>query len=131
MDGRAGTSGPETRGSDMKNTLKIILASALITAGAIKAGPALAETPSANLATRISYVSTADLDLSSQAGQHTLDVRIARAAREVCGKASDADLVDQNKARECRQDVIARASGERDALLAAASRGATIAVASR
>ena len=115
----------------MKNTLKIILASALITAGALRAAPALAESPSANFETRVSYVSTADLDLSSQAGQRKLDLRIAQAAREVCGKPSDADLVGQNRARECRQDVIARASGERDALLAAAGRGATIAVASR
>ena len=76
-------------------------------------------------------MSTADLDLSSQAGQRTLDLRIARAARDVCGKPSDADLVGQNKARECRQDVVARTSAERDALLAAAGRGATIAIASR
>ena len=115
----------------MKSTLKIILASALITAGAIKAAPALAETPSADVETRISYVQTADLDLSSKGGQRTLELRIAQAAREVCGKPSDSDLVGQSKARECRQDVVERASGERDALLAAAGRGATIAIASR
>ena len=115
----------------MKNTLKIILTSALITAGALRAAPALAEAPSADVQTRVSYVQTGDLDLSSKGGQRTLDVRIAQAAREVCGKPSDADLVGQNKARECRQDVIARTSGERDALLAAAGRGATIAIASR
>ena len=115
----------------MKNTLKIILASALITAGALKAAPALAETPSGNFETRISHVQTADLDLSSTAGQRKLDLRIAQAAREVCGKASDVDLVGQNKARECRQEVIARASADRGALLAAASHGATIAIAGR
>ena len=115
----------------MKNPYVIAIASALITAAGIKAAPALAEAPSANVETRVSYVRTADLDLSSKAGQRTLDLRIAQAAREVCGKPSDSDLVGQNKARECRQDVIARASGERDALLAAAGRGATIAVASR
>ena len=115
----------------MKNTLKIILTSALLTAGALRAAPALAEAPSANVETRISYVQTADLDLSSKSGQRTLDLRIAQAAREVCGNPSDSDLVGQNKARECRQDVVARASGERDALLAAAGRGATIAIASR
>jgi UrcA family protein len=115
----------------MKNTLKIILTSALITAGALRAAPALAEAPSADVQTRVSYVQTADLDLSSKSGQRTLDVRIAQAAREVCGKPSDADLVGQNKARECRQDVIARTSSERDGLLAAAGRGATIAIASR
>lgn len=115
----------------MKNTMKIILASALITAGALRAAPALAETPLANMETRVSYVQTADLDLSSKSGQRTLDLRIAQAAREVCGTPSESDLVGQNNARECRQDVIARTSGERDALLAAADRGATIAIASR
>jgi UrcA family protein len=115
----------------MKNPYAIALVSALITAGAIKAAPALAETPSANLETRVSYVQTADLDLSNQAGQRTLDLRIAQAAREVCGKASDSDLLGQNKARECRQDVISRATADRDVLLAAAGRGTKIAIASR
>ena len=131
MNGRAGKSGPETRGSDMKNPYVIALVSGLITAAGLRAAPALAEAPSANFETRVSYVQTADLDLSSKAGQQTLDVRIAQAAREVCGNPSDVDLVGQNKARECRKDVIAHASGERDALLAAAGRGATIAIASR
>jgi UrcA family protein len=115
----------------MKSTLKIILTSALITAGALRATPALAEAPPGNFETRISYVQTADLDLSSKDGQRTLKVRIAQAAREVCGKPSDSDLVGQNRARDCRHDVVARASSARDALLAAAGRGATIAIASR
>ena len=115
----------------MKNRYVIALASALITAAGIKAAPALAETPSANVETRISHVRTADLDLSSQSGQRTLDLRIAQAAREVCGNPSDVDLVGQNKARACRNDVIAQATAERGALLAAASHGATIAIASR
>jgi UrcA family protein len=131
MNGRAGKPGPETRGSDMKSPYVIALVSGLITAAGIKAAPALAETPSTNVETRVSYVQTADLDLSNQAGQRTLDLRIAQAAREVCGKASDSDLVGQNKARECRRDVISRATSDRDALLAAADHGATIAIASR
>lgn len=122
---------PHKRGSDMKNPYLIALVSGLITAAGIKAAPALAETPSANAETRVSYVQTADLDLSNQAGQRTLNLRIAQAAREVCGRPSDVDLVGQNKARECRQSVIARTSSERGALLAAASQGATIAIASR
>jgi UrcA family protein len=131
MNGRAGYSGPEQGEATMKNPYAIALVSALITAAGIKAAPALAETPSANVETHISYVQTADLDLSNQAGQRTLGLRIAQAAREVCGKPSDADLVGQNKARECRQNVISQTSSERDALLAAAGRGATIVIASR
>src|SRR5689334_8163972 len=110
----------------MKNPFVIAIVSALITAGAIKAAPALAETPAAN--TYVSYVQTADLDLSSKAGQHQLEARIAQAAREVCGTPSDADLVGKNRVRDCRDEAIANATGRRDALLAAANRGAVLAV---
>ena len=112
----------------MKNPYVIALASALITAGALRAAPALAETPSSDVKTYVSYVKTADLDLSSRGGQRTLDHRVAQAAREVCGTASDVDLVGQNKARECREAAVAKATGERDALAAAAKRGTVVAI---
>ena len=113
----------------MKNPFLIAFASALITAGALKAAPALAETPSDNVETYVSYVKTSDLDLASERGQRSLDRRVAQAAREVCGTASDIDLVGQNKARECREDAVAKANAERDAVLAAAKRGAVVAIA--
>ena len=92
----------------MKNPYVIALASALITAGAIRAAPALAEPASSDVQTYVSYVKTADLDLASESGQRTLDRRLAQAAREVCGTASDVDLVGQNKARECRAEPPSR-----------------------
>lgn len=110
------------------NPYFIALASALITAGALRAAPALAEPASGEVQTYVSYVKTADLDLSSKGGQRTLDRRVAQAAREVCGTPSDVDLVGQNKARECREDAISKASGEREALLAAAKRGAAVVI---
>ena len=110
----------------MKNPFVLAIASAIITAGLIKAAPALAETPAPNV--NVSYVQTADLNLASEGGQRALDRRLAQAAREVCGTASDSDLVGQNKARECRDEAIARAASERDSLLAAATRGAVIAI---
>ena len=64
----------------MKNPYAIALASALITAGAIRAAPALAEPASGEFQTYVSYVKTADLDLSSDGGQRTLDRRVAQAA---------------------------------------------------
>jgi len=73
-------------------------------------------------------VQTSDLDLASQNGQRSLDRRLAQAAREVCGVPSDADLVGQNKARACRTDAISRAGSEREGLLAAANRGAVVAI---
>ena len=110
----------------MTKTLQISATAFLITAAAIKAAPALAEpvTPSVN----VSRVHTADLDLSSSRGQRILDVRLAHAAREVCGIAADVDLEGQNDVRQCRVDVLAKANGQRDQLLAAAGRGATIAI---
>lgn len=110
----------------MKNPFVIAIVSALITAGAIKAAPAFAETPTAN--TYVSYVQTADLDLSSKDGQRKLEARIAQAAREVCGTPSAVDLVGQNRARECRTDVIAKAIGTGATLVAAANRGGVLAV---
>ena len=72
---------------------------------------------------------TADLDLSTAEGQRKLDHRITRAAYDVCGEASDADLVGKNAVRQCRADTIAAAASQRQQLLAGRS-GAPIRVAS-
>lgn len=111
----------------MRNPFVLAIASAIITAGLIKAVPALAETPAVEQ-TYVSYVKTADLNLTSERGQQALDRRLAQAAREVCGVPSESDLVGQNKVRECRDEAIQRAAAEREALLAAANRGAVIAI---
>jgi UrcA family protein len=68
-----------------------------------------------------SLVQVGDLDLSSQAGQRTLDKRLTQAIVEVCGDPSPADLVGQNKARDCRQDLRSRLDVERDQRNARAS----------
>ena len=111
----------------MKNPFVLAIASAIVTAGLIKAAPALAET-SAATQTYVSYVKTADLNLASEGGQRALERRLAQAAREVCGVPSDSDLVGQNNARECRDEAVARATTGGDELLAAAKRGAVVAV---
>lgn len=90
--------------------LKIVITSALITAVALKAVPALAETAPAPV--NVSIVHTADLDLASDAGRRQLDHRLTRAAREVCGEASDADLEGKNDVRDCRANVLAKARAE-------------------
>ncbi|MFL6830361.1 MAG: UrcA family protein [Sphingomicrobium sp.] len=107
--------------------IRIIIASALITAAGLKAVPALAETISPS-DVAVSFVHTADLDLATDTGRRVLDVRLAHAAREVCGTASDVDLAGKNEARKCRDEVLARAHADRDSLLAAAGRGATLAI---
>jgi UrcA family protein len=80
--------------------------------------------------TATSIVQTADLDLSSDTGQRELDLRIARAARDVCGTASDVDLEGKNAVRHCRQETVAQASAQREQILAAARVGTPILVAS-
>jgi UrcA family protein len=94
----------------MTQTLKIILGSALITAAALKAIPALAEIVPAPV--NVSIVHTSGLNLSSDAGRRRLDVRLANAAREVCGIASDSDLAGKKQVRACRDDVLAKARAE-------------------
>ena len=106
--------------------ITIALASALITTAAIKAAPALAEAPAT--AVNVSLVRTADLDLGSSAGQRKLDRRLANAVREVCGTASDADIEGKNDVRQCREVTLAKAKGQRNAVLAAAGHDAAIAV---
>lgn len=93
----------------MKQTLKIIAFSALVTAAVIKTAPALAAPAPAQ---NVSIVHTADLDLSSKAGREALDHRLVTAAFDVCGTASDVDLAGKNKVRACRVDVLAKARAE-------------------
>lgn len=92
---------------------KIFIATLL----AFTASPALAEPPV--IAT--STVQTADLDLSSKAGQRALDHRLSVAAKEVCGMASDADISGKNDVRRCRVETLARVASDRDQRIAAAS----------
>ena len=106
--------------------ITIVLASALITGAAIKAVPALAETNSSEVA--VSVVHTADLDLSSDTGKRQLDRRLNIAARDVCGTASDFDLEGKNEVRECRDQVLANAREQGEALIARNERGGSIAV---
>ena len=68
-----------------------------------------------------SIVRTADLDLASQAGQRALDRRLSIAIVDVCGTASDADLVGQNEVRRCRVATRQRVASDRDQSIAATS----------
>jgi len=101
---------------------KLFLATLL----AFTATPALAEPP----VTATSIVQTADLDLSTSKGQRALDLRLARAVKEVCGTAADVDIAGKNDVRRCRVDTLANLSAERDQRIAAAS-GSPIEVAAR
>ena len=110
----------------MSKALQIAATAFLIAAAAIKAAPAIAEPVSP--AINVSVVRTADLDLSTASGQRALNARLAHAASDVCGTASDVDLVGKNDVRKCRTDVLAKATDQREQLLAVAGRGALIAI---
>ncbi|GAA4716097.1 UrcA family protein [Sphingomonas lutea] len=108
--------------------IHIIIASALITATALKAVPALADPVADDVA--VSFVRTADLDLNSPVGQRQLDRRLVTAAREVCGSVSSADLEGRNAVRSCvdtalakaRSDGAQMASAQRDIIAVTAAR---------
>jgi UrcA family protein len=101
---------------------KIFLATLL----AFTATPTLAEPP----VTVSTTVQTADLDLSSPAGQRALNHRLSLAAKEVCGTASDVDVAGKNDVRQCRAETLANLASERDQRIAATS-GSPIEVAAR
>lgn len=113
----------------MKQTLRIILISALATAAVLKGVPALAEAPKADL--NVSVVRTGDLQLTTDAGQRELDRRLVVAAREVCGGASDVDLAGKNDVRQCRHAVLAEARAKSADLVAGRTSERTITVAAR
>lgn len=111
----------------MKQSIAIMAASAAITAGLLLAEPAFAE-PVQPAQTFVSMVRTADLDLRTDAGREALEHRLANAAREVCGIASDADIRGKNEVRRCRDETLANATSQKDSVIAAAEPGALIAV---
>ncbi|HEY9554235.1 UrcA family protein [Allosphingosinicella sp.] len=65
-------------------------------------------------------VSYADLDLGTPAGVATLDGRIDRAIRKVCGKAY-MDLNTSQAVRQCRKETLASVQSQRASVLAAAT----------
>lgn len=109
----------------MKNTVLFALA-LIASATTIAPTVALAFEPAAVT----SVVRTADLDLSNADGRLELQRRIVRAAYEVCGTASDADLEGKNDARQCRKETISQAAAQREQLFAAAGAGRPIIIAS-
>lgn len=109
----------------MKTPILIALSAGLVTAAVIRAAPALAEPA----AVHVSIVRTADLDLATGVGKRRLDHRLAIAASEACGTASDADLIGKKNVRRCREDALARARAQIDRLIAAGRVNPTVAVA--
>jgi UrcA family protein len=96
---------------------------------AFAATPALAQ--STPLPESRIVVRTADLDVSSAAGQRALDHRIAIAVVEACGETSNVDPAGKNAIRACRVETSARVAADRDRLVELASKGNDIVLAAR
>ena len=112
----------------MKQAIRIVIVSAILTAATLRAVPALAQPLAAE--TQVSVVSTSDLDLSSAQGQRQLKLRLVHAAAEVCGGVSDADLQGKLAARRCRTEVLANASEQGEQIVLASRRMRGVAIAS-
>lgn len=84
----------------------------------------LAVTPASAQEDRQIAVHHADLDLTTAAGQATLDLRLLHAARTACGAPSPADARGQARADACVADLVATAAPQRAALIALAQRQA-------
>lgn len=98
--------------------MKIMLSTFLVAEAFAGAAPAFAdgrESPG------FTVVPTADLDLTTNSGRHSLEHRLVIAAYDACGTAADVDIAGQNSVAKCRRDVLrkARADGEQIASLEA------------
>jgi UrcA family protein len=107
----------------MISSFKIALTTFAITAGLIKAAPAFAEPVSGQ---NVSIVQLSDLNLANVGGRSVLDHRLVNAVIEVCGSASNADLVGANWVRSCRVEVLAKARADSQRL---ADRGGLVVIA--
>lgn len=102
-----------------------------ILAALVAAAFALPVAAEAQPPARSMMVGYSDLDLGTEAGRRTLDLRIGHAVNAACGEASPADLRGQNGARACRAALRAQAAAQRDVALAAWRRGSAALLAAR
>lgn len=111
----------------MKNTKLIGLASAICLSGLVNPVPIFAQRAPAS-ETYVSVVRAADLNLRTQDGQRELARRLAAAARNVCGTASEVDLLGKNKIRSCRNKALSEAKARSKALIDSFEVGQLVAV---
>lgn len=75
--------------------------------------------------TQTTVVTRVGLDLTRDRDLRTLDLRVARAARRVCGEASSWDVEGVKAVRRCQKTTIAAFAQHRARLVASAQRNAT------
>ena len=74
---------------------------------------ALLVAPATAQDTQSRTVAHADLNLRDARDVNRLDLRIARAARDLCGNPSALDMVGRRKARQCADAAVARVADAR------------------
>ena len=82
----------------------------------VTANPTFAQAP----VSRTAAVSTAGLDLSTERGQRSLELRILHASSDLCGTPSPADAQGRIKLRECRAELKLSATEQARMLIARA-----------
>lgn len=82
-------------------------------------------------APRAAVVSTAGLDLGSESGARSLDLRILHAASALCGTPSPADPRGRAAYKACRAEVRASALDQRDRAVELARSGEQVFASSR
>jgi UrcA family protein len=95
------------------------LKSLALIAAVAAAGPALADTASRS-------VKITDLNLASVEGRATLDQRLVRAARQICGQGNSQDLSQIAASAKCYRASIASARADAEVRIAARTRGDTL-----
>lgn len=104
----------------MKAVLSMLCAAAMVLPAAASANPFAADS---------AKIRTDDLDLARPADQKRLKMRLTEAAISVCGR--DMDLVHnaaKDKARTCRNQVLAESMAQYDLLVARANAPQTLAM---
>jgi UrcA family protein len=102
--------------------LKTISALAALAVASMLVGPTVSQAEELN-SVRVSY---ADLNLGSSVGQHTLQRRIAGAARTVCVIEDSRELALASATNACRGDAVASAQPAYEMAVAAARHGTVI-----
>ncbi|HEX4739234.1 MAG TPA: UrcA family protein [Allosphingosinicella sp.] len=95
---------------------KLLFPAALLSA---LSGQAIAASASPAPSAAVSY---RDLDLSTAAGQSTLEARLAAAVRQVCPRRFDGGIGLTSAEQSCRRDAFASARGQAKQAVALAHR---------
>lgn len=103
---------------------KSLFAAAAVAASAFSVSPAVAAVEGLTRSTTVSY---ADLDLGTHEGRETLNDRLVRASRYVCGSTRGVSLRTHMNILNCREDALSNARRAMVTVIARAETGEQVA----